>query len=123
MDTWMMALVVFTAVAIASGGAAWGSWLEHQRRMRALDVIKAAIDAGREPPAILYDQISDAKKPSAAWVEFVVFAALSFSFWLSYALLHMTVFMIIAASMTVTAIGCLWLALARPGARRDDEGR
>ena len=40
-----------------------------------------------------------------------------------YALMHQTVFMIIAATMTVTAIGCLWLALAKPGARRNDEKR
>ncbi|MFT3727404.1 MAG: hypothetical protein QM759_06255 [Terricaulis sp.] len=120
MQGWVVASLIFAAVAIAMAGQAWASWLEHKQRMRTLDVIKAAVDAGREPPAALYAEIHR-KKAEPPWTEFVVFAALSFGFWLAYAILHNTVFMVVAASMTVTALGCLWLALAQPGARRDDD--
>ena len=122
MQGWVVASLIFAAVAIAMAGQAWASWLEHKQRMAALDVIKAAVEAGRDPPSDLYDQIRN-KKPAPPWTEFVVFAALSFGFWLAYAILHNTVFMVVAASMSVTALGCLWLALAQPGARRDDDKR
>lgn len=120
MQGWVVASLIFAAVAIAMAGQALASWLEHVQRMRTLDIIKAAIDAGKEPPPQLYDQIR-AKKAEPPWTEFVVFAALAFGFGVAFAILHNTVFLVIAISMSVTALGCLWLALARPGARRDDD--
>jgi hypothetical protein len=122
MQGWVVAALIFAAVAIAMAAQAWASWLEHRLRMRALDVIKAAVDAGRDPPADLYDQIRD-KTPEPPWTEVFIFAALSFGFWLSFFVLHNTVFMVVATSMTVTALGCLWLALAQRSARRNDEKR
>jgi hypothetical protein len=121
MESNYVALFIFGAVAVGMAGQAWVSWLEHKQRTRTLDVIKAALDAGKEPPVALYEQISQGAKPKPPWTEVVVFAALSFGFWLAYAVDHRSAFMIIAASMTVTALGCLWLALARPGAGRDDD--
>lgn len=123
MQAWIVALFIFASVAVAMACQAWVSWLEHKQRTRALDVIKAALDAGKEPPAELYQQISQGAKSKPPWTEVVVFAALAFGFWLAYAVEHRSAFMIVAASMTVTALGCLWLALAQPGARRDDDKR
>ena len=58
MQGWVVAALIFAAVAIAMAAQAWASWLEHKQRMRALDVIKAAVDAGKEPPPALYENLS-----------------------------------------------------------------
>jgi ABC-type siderophore export system fused ATPase/permease subunit len=123
-DPWMVAFFIFAAVTISMLGAGWAQWLEHQRRKQAMDVIKAAMEAGKEPPKIVYDQLQKAgAKPP--WGEVVVFSALGFGFWLAFSQADgdsRTAFMVVAATMTVTALGCLALAIMRPGGGdKDDE--
>lgn len=126
-EDWMVAVFIFAVVTIGMVGAGWSQWLEHKRRSQAMDVIKAALEAGKEPPAIVYEQISKAGQSKPPWGEVVVFSALSFGFWIAYANAapdDKTPFLVIAATMTVTALGCLALALAitRPGrGGKDDE--
>ena len=50
-----------------------------------MDVIKAALEAGKEPPAIVYEQIAKDGQTKAPWSEVVVFTALGFGFWIAYA--------------------------------------
>src|SRR5690606_16272442 len=124
-DEWMVALFIFGAVTVSMLGAGWSQWLEHQRRSQAMDVIKAALEAGKEPPAIVYDQINKANQTKPPWGEVVVFSALGFGFWIAFANADgedKTAFMVIAATMTVTALGCLALAIMRPGSggKNDD---
>ncbi|MGD9965740.1 MAG: hypothetical protein AB7T59_04420 [Hyphomonadaceae bacterium] len=124
MDEWTVIFVVFGAVTLGMIGAGWAQLLEHHRRKQALEVIKSAIEAGKEPPRELYALISkaDAKAP---WGEVVVFTALSFGFWIAFAQAEggeRTAFLVVAATMTITALGCLGLALLRPGrSGKDDE--
>lgn len=128
MDEWLVALFIFGAITVAMVGQGWISLLEHQRRKQAMDVIKAAIEAGKEPPPVIYDQLGDSGltgKPP--WTEVVIFTALGFGFWVAYATAEegdRTAFLVVASTMTVTALGCLALALFRPGARkpRDHDG-
>lgn len=127
MENWAVALFIFGAVAIGMIGQGWVSFLDHQRRTQTLDLIKAMLTAGKEPPKQLYDQLAQGNQPKAPWSEVVVFSALSFGFWLAFFYAdgdRRTAFFVVAASLTVTAIGCLILALTRPGARsvtRDDD--
>jgi len=127
MENWSVAAFIFAAVAVGMIAQGWVSWLEHKRRTQALDIIKATIEAGREPPQQLYDQLQKADEPKPPWSEVVIFAALAFGFWLAVIYgdnSHRTAFIIIAATMTVTSIGCLVLAIARPGSnRRSDDKR
>jgi hypothetical protein len=106
-------------------GQGFASLLEHQRRKQAMDVIKAAIEAGKEAPPIVYEQLRAKGTGQAPWSEVVVFTALSFGFWLAYGTAdesgERTAFLVVAATMTVTALGCLGLALMRPGGRKDDD--
>jgi hypothetical protein len=124
-ENWMVALFIFGAVAVAMIGAGWSQYLEHQRRKQAMDVIKAAMEAGKEPPQIIYDQLQKAGQQKAPWSEVVVFSALGFGFWIAFANAaddSRTAFMVVAATMTVTALGCLALAIMRPGGGdKDDE--
>lgn len=123
-DTWMVALFIFGAVTVAMIGAGWAQYLEHQRRRQAMDVIKAAMEAGKEPPQVVYDQLAKAGQQKAPWSEVVVFTALSFGFWLAFANAageSRTAFLVVAATMTVTALGCLALAIMRPGGGKDDD--
>ncbi|MGE0739752.1 MAG: hypothetical protein AB7O98_00295 [Hyphomonadaceae bacterium] len=124
MEQWMVAVLIFGAVTVGMIGAGWSQYLEHQRRKQAMDVIKAALEAGREPPAILYEQIRKSNETKAPWSEVVVFSALGFGFWVAYAnadLEDKTPFLVIASTMTVTALGCLALAIMRPGRGKDDD--
>ena len=123
-DPWMVAFFIFGAVTVSMIGAGWAQLLEHNRRKQAMEVIKAAIEAGREPPQIVYDQLGQSsQKPP--WSEVVVFTALGFGFWIAFAQSDgssRTAFLVVAATMTVTALGCLALAIMRPGGRgKDDE--
>ena len=123
-DDWMVALFIFGAVTVAMIGAGWAQLLEHQRRKQAMDVIKAAMEAGREPPQIIYDQLAKAGQPKQPWGEVVVFSALGFGFWIAFSQAEgdeRTAFMVVAATMTFTALGCLALAIMRPGSGKDDE--
>lgn len=124
MDDWMVALFIFAAVTVGMIGAGWAQWLEHKRRSQAMDVIKAALEAGREPPAIVYDQIAKAGQSKPPWSEVVVFTALGFGFWIAYANAapdDKMPFLVVAASMTVTALGCLALVIMRPDRGRDKD--
>ncbi len=123
-DPWMVAFFIFAAVTISMIGAGWAQYLEHQRRKQAMDVIKAAMEAGRDPPQIIYDQLSKSGgKPP--WSEVVVFTALGFGFWIAFSQADgdsRTAFLVVASTMTVTALGCLALAIMRPGGGgKDDE--
>ncbi len=122
-DPWMVAFFIFAAVTVAMIGAGWAQLLEHNRRKQAMEVIKAAMEAGREPPQIVYDQLKKAGQQKAPWSEVVVFTALGFGFWIAHANAegdNKVAFLVVAASMTVTALGCLALAIMRPGADKDD---
>jgi hypothetical protein len=117
LERWMVAAFIFGAVTIGMLGAGWAQWLEHKRRSQAMDIIKAALDAGKEPPAIVYEQISKAGQSKPPWGEVVVFSGLGFGFWVAYASApadDKIPFLVIAATMTVTALGCLALAIMRP---------
>ncbi len=123
LDPWMVAFFIFSTITISMLGAGWVQLLEHNRRKQAMEVIKAAMEAGREPPQIVYDQLS---KPSAKapWSEVVIFTALGFGFWIAFANADgdsRTAFLVVAATMTVTALGCLALAIMHPGGRGKDD--
>ncbi|HYD88067.1 MAG TPA: hypothetical protein VEA80_11370 [Vitreimonas sp.] len=123
MDRWMTIVVVFGVAILATVGQGWASWLEHRRRTQTLDVIRTALQAGREPAPELYAQLAERDGASKSpWVEFVVFTALALGFWIAYATAdgnQRTAFLVIAATMTVTAVGCLGLGLMR---RRETRG-
>lgn len=124
MDDWMVALFILAAATVGMVGAGWSQWLEHRRRSQAMDVIKAALDAGKEPPAIVYEQIAKGGQSKPPWSEVVVFTALGFAFWIAYANAQpddKTPFLVIAATMTLTALGCLALAIMRPDRGRDKD--
>ena len=124
-EKWVVAAFIFGAVAVAMIGAAWAQWLEHKRRSQAMDIIKAAIEAGKEPPAIVYEQIKKAGQSKPPWGEVVVFSGVGFGFWVAYANAapdDKIQFLVVAATMTATALGCLALAIMRPdGGGKDDE--
>jgi hypothetical protein len=125
LEKWMVAAFIFGAITVGMLGAGWAQWLEHKRRSQAMDVIKAALEAGKEPPAIVYEQIDKAGQSKAPWGEVVVFSGLGFGFWVAYANAapdDKTPFLVVAATMTVTALGCLALAIMRPdrGGGKDD---
>lgn len=125
-ENWMVALFIFGAVTVAMIGAGWGQYLEHQRRKQAMDVIKTALEAGKEAPPIIYEQLGKASQSKPPWSEVVVFSALGFGFWIAFANADAedrTAFLVVASTMTVTALGCLALALVRPdrGSDKDDE--
>ncbi|MEZ5957030.1 MAG: hypothetical protein R3C27_07475 [Hyphomonadaceae bacterium] len=120
----MVALFIFGAVAISMLGAGWSQWLEHKRRSQAMDVVKAALEAGKEPPAIIYEQLNKSKESKPPWGEVIVFSALGFGFWLAFANAdeeNRTAFLVVASTMTVTALGCLALAIMRPGGGKNDD--
>lgn len=125
-EDWMVALFIFGAITVGMLGAGWAQWLEHKQRSQAMEVIKAALDAGKEPPAIVYEQINKAGKSKPPWSEVVLFSALSFGFWIAYSQApagENTSYLVIAATMTVTALGCLALAIMRPDrGGKDDDG-
>lgn len=126
LEKWMVAAFIFGAVSVGMIGAGWSQWLEHKRRSQAMDVIKAALEAGKEPPAIVYEQIEKAGQSKPPWGEVVVFTAVGFGFWIAFAnadVDNKTPYLVVAATMTVTALGCLALAIMRPdrGGGKDDE--
>jgi hypothetical protein len=124
-ERWMVAAFIFAAISVGMLGAGWAQWLEHKRSTKAMVIIKAALEAGKEPPAIVYEQIQKAGQSKPPWGEVVVFSGLGFGFWIAYANAaadDKTPFLVIAATMTVTAMGCLALAIMRPDrGGKDDE--
>lgn len=131
MERELVVFFILFAVTIGVGAQAWTSWLEHKRRTRALDVIKAAIEAGREPPQQLYDQLSGDSGPynslglsKRPWAESVIFAAVAMGFWVAFMNASgedQEKFLLVATIMSVSALGCLALAAFPPGQRRDDK--
>jgi len=124
MDQWTVIFVIFSVVVLAMVAQGWSSLLEHNRRKQALEVIKAALGAGKEPPAIVYEQLARSDQAKAPWMEALVFSSLSFGFWLAYFNTEgdqRTAFLIIAATMTLTALACLVFALVRPGRGNNDD--
>lgn len=126
MENWVVALLIFGAVTVGMLGQGFISYLEHQRRKQAMDIIKAAMEAGKEAPPIIYEQLRKAGQSKPPWSEVVIFSALGFGFWIAFSQAdgeQRTAYLVIAATMTVTALGCLGLALMRPGegGSRNDE--
>lgn len=121
---WMFAAAVFGAVAIATAAIGWNQWLEHQRRMKALEVIKVALERDKEAPEAVYQELAKAGAAKPPWSEVVAFSALSAGFWIAYARADngddRTRFLVVAATFAITALGCLVLALKRPAKRSDD---
>lgn len=126
MNNLLLMLLIFGAIAVGMIAQGWVSFLEHQRRRATLDVIKAAIQAGREPPPELYALLRKDSVPRAPWGEAFVFGVLAIGFWLAFALLadeRRMAFLVIAITMTVTSLGSLAFAILRPGGSRDDARR
>ena len=123
-EDWMVALFIFAAVAVGMIGAGWSQWLEHRRRSQAMDVIKAALEAGKEPPAVLYDQIAKTGQSKPPWTEVIVFGALGFGFWIAYAQAQpddKLAYLVVASTMSLTSLICLAIALMRPGRGGDKD--
>lgn len=117
-------LLVFGAVAVGVLGQAWTSYLEHRRRLQALDVIKAALQAGKDPPAELYALLKKDGAAHSPYGEVFMFGVLALGFWLAVAVLdgeRRAAFFVVAVSMTVAALGTLALALKSGRARNDDK--
>ncbi len=110
MGPMVILVIVLTAVLTAAAGAAWGQWLEHRRRVAAMDVIKAAIAAGKEAPREVLDEIARAGQREAPWSAVIAFTALAFGFWIAWARAsggdEATAFLVVAVTMTVTAGDC-----------------
>ncbi len=129
MDRLEIVLLVVGLVLLAAAQQTWTSWLEHQRRTKALDVIKAAYEAGRDPPRELFEEFEAepyamfglSKRP---WAEAIVFGAVGGAFWIAYAMGagddRQQTFLLVAALMTLFAIVCAVLAFFRPGQRPRD---
>jgi len=123
MDQGDVALLIFAAVSVGVLSQGWVEYLEHKQRKQAMDVIKASIEAGREPPAEMYAMLRTSssemmKKPP--WTEVIVFASLAVGFLLAFALMPSTEtgeprmpFLVIGITMAATSLGCLALALFR----------
>lgn len=137
MEKWLVALFVTGVVAIAMIGQGWVSWLEHKRRSKAMDVIQAALEAGREVPPQLYDQLSGGADSGmgatsglgfsgkSPWSEVAVFAALSVAFWIAFAFSEgqqRVAFLVVAATMSVTGLGYLAYALFARRVSRNARG-
>ncbi|GAM99725.1 hypothetical protein U91I_03380 [alpha proteobacterium U9-1i] len=136
MDQFGIAFFIFAAVVVGMVGQGWVSLLEHHQRKQAMDVIKTAIEAGREPPAEIYEILRKSSSDlnnKPPWTEVVVFTALGIGFLLAYGVMPSAEtgeprmpFLVIGVTMVASAIGCLLLALFRPGRNRDkpsNEGR
>ncbi len=124
MNNLTIMVFIFAAVAFGMIGQGWVSLLEHQRRRQTLDVIKAALQAGREPPPELYALLKKDSAPRAPWGEAFVFGVLAVGFLLAFALLEderKMAFLVIGATMALTSVGSVLFALLRPGRSRNDE--
>lgn len=132
MDRTMVAAFIFAAIAVGVIAQGWVSWLDHQRRSKALDVIKAALEAGKEPPKELYAQLESSsgmgemglsKRP---WTEAVIFGAMGIAFWIVYAMNAgedaRDKYLLVAAIMSATSLGCFALAFFR-SQKPNDDGR
>jgi len=129
MGPMVILVIVVTAVVTAALGAAWAQMLEYRRRAAAMEVIKAAIVAGREPPReVLNELTGSGAGQGSQWSVVVAFTALSVGFWIAWWRTQnqevATAFLVVAATMTVTAAGCALLALTSSrGAAHPEDGR
>jgi hypothetical protein len=124
MENTSIMLFIFGAVAFGMLGQGWVSFLDHQRRRQTLDIIKTAIQAGKEPPPELYALLRKDDAPRAPWGEAFVFGVLALGFWLAFAFMgdeRRMAFLVIAATMTVTSLGSIAFALLKSGRPHDDE--
>ena len=116
MGPMVIVVIVIVALVTASMGAALGQMLEARRRVAAMEVIKAAMAAGREPPREVLDELTRAGQRRPPWTEVIAFTALAVGFWVAFNRVgdesSQTAFMVVASTMTVTAAGLLVLALA-----------
>lgn len=132
MERAMVAALIFAAIAVAVIAQAWVSWLEHKRRIKALDVIQSALAAGKEPPPQLYEQLEKgpyevfglSKRP---WAEAIVFGAVAIGFWIAFGAEapgdQRDKFLLVAGIMSAAALGCAALAIFQPGQKKRDAGR
>jgi hypothetical protein len=86
MAHWVIVAGVLIAAALVLIVVLASSWMEHRRRMAALELIKAAYAAGKEPPPELISEIlNGGQRPAEArtgdpWGGVIVFAALGVAF-------------------------------------------
>ena len=115
MGPMVILVIVVTALVTASMAAAWGQMLEARRRGSAMEVIKAAIAAGKEPPREVLDELARAGQRRPPWTEVIAFTALAVGFWVAFNRVgdegSQTAFLVVACTMTVTALGLFVLAL------------
>lgn len=123
MGPMVILVIVLTAVVTVAVGAAWGQLIEHRRRSSAMEVIKAAMLADKEPPREVLDELARVGQRRAPWNEVISFTALAVGFWVAWARTgsgdESTAFLVVAVTMTVTAAGLFVLALASAGKPRD----
>lgn len=123
MDQADVALLIFAAVTVGVFGQGWLEFLEHQQRKQAMEIIKTALQAGRDAPPEVYEIL---RRPPAdmmrkpPWTEALVFGALAFGFLLAYFVMPSAdtgeprmPFLVIGLTMGVTSLGCVALALFR----------
>jgi VIT1/CCC1 family predicted Fe2+/Mn2+ transporter len=87
MEVWMATVFVLAAVAVGVFGQAWGSWLEHRRRLRAMDLIEKELSAGRQPPLELYGQLNEKRSiVRSPWASAIatILVGLAGILWLAY---------------------------------------
>lgn len=131
MDRVIIALLVCVTILTGLLSQLWVSWLEHKRRLKAMDLLKAHLDAGRTPPEELYDELAGRSRvmhERAPVVELVVFGAMSVAFWVGYVnSLNAggegnSAYLVVATAMSVATIVCLAVLVLRTRRRSDDQG-
>lgn len=115
----VMMVAVVVSVLTAGFGVAWGQMIDARRRAQVLEVVKAAIEAGREPPPQLYEELARIGERRPPWTEFIVFTALAVGFWVASARMApqdgQVAFLTVASTMSVVSLGMLLLALSARG--------
>ena len=83
------------------------------------------MEAGKEPPPVFTNRLTMPTQSKPPWGEVVTFCALGFGFLdrVCGPRPRNVAFLVVAAMMTVTALGCLALAIMRPdrGGDKDDD--
>jgi hypothetical protein len=84
MAHWVIMVVLGLACVAIAVTTMWQHWLDTKRRMKALDVVQAAIEQGREPPKeLLADLAPQERNPFGGndwWANTIVFTVLSLGF-------------------------------------------
>jgi hypothetical protein len=119
-------VIVLVAVVTAFAAAAWGQFVDLRRKIAMMDLVKAAYAAGRDPPAAILEELARSGAREAPWSAVIAFSALAVGFWIAYARLDVAdgkiAFLVVAATLTMTALGTFILALASGRRRRDSRG-